>query len=239
VKQPKSITNGHSAAQHRGRFLLGDAVEYAAESGVVPAMERLLQLGDTQATSFFTHLHGNRLHHIERGDGRPLLMLHGACGGAANWYRLIQPLAIKHRVIALDLPGFGLSDPLEMHPPLGANVARTVIEWLDELAIGECDVVGTSFGSLVALRMALAYPARIGRIALINGVGLGRELPIALRLAALSPVSAVAMRPPAAGARRRAARVPVAIRQRERSQAHGRRLQSIQQLRRPARNSYR
>lgn len=194
-------SNGHSAIAHGGRFLLGDALTHEAESGVVAAMERLLQLGEARATSFFTPVHGHRLHHIEVGDGRPLVMLHGACGGCANWYRLLAPLAAKRRVLALDLPGFGLSEPLDIAPPLGVNVAHVISDWLGELGVDAFDLVGTSFGSLVAVRMAQRVPTRVGKVALINGVGLGRELPMALRIAALSPVSQLAMKPSRFGTR--------------------------------------
>ena len=201
MKSKSSSTNGHSAATHRGRFLLGDALTYESESGVVAAMERLLELGDVQATSFFSTVRAQRLHHIEAGSGSPVVFLHGACGGGANWYRLLGAISQRHRAIALDLPGFGLSDPLEIQPPLGQNVARVVIDWLNELAVDTFDIVGTSFGSLAALRLARLAPQRVGKIALINGVGLGRELPLALRVAALSPVSSLAMRPSRFGTR--------------------------------------
>ncbi len=164
-------------------------------------MARLLALSGAGAVSHFTELAGRRLHHIEAGSGPPVVLLHGACGGAANWFRLIGPLSRDHRVIALDLPGFGLSDAIHPEPPLGVQVAGLVQDWLNALGIARCAVVATSFGALAALRLAQREPARFKRIALIDAVGLGPDLPLALRIASLPPLAAVALKPSRFGTR--------------------------------------
>ena len=164
-------------------------------------MQRLLGLGGVDADSRIHTLDGRRLHHLEAGSGPPLILLHGASGGAANWYRMIGPLARSYRVLALDFPGFGLSEPIDPRPPLGTQMAALVLRWLDRVGISQADFAGTSFGGLAALRLAQTAPKRVRRVAVIDSVGLGRALPLTLRLASRPPFSAVALRPSRFGTR--------------------------------------
>ncbi|MEX2283493.1 MAG: alpha/beta fold hydrolase, partial [Gemmatimonadota bacterium] len=184
-----------------GRFALGDARALRERGGVVESMGQLLALGGARTNSHFTTAAGLRLHHLDAGNGPAVVLLHGACGGAANWFRLIAPLARTHRVIALDLPGFGLSDAIEPRPPLGGQIAELVAAWLEQLGIASCSVVGTSFGALPAFRLAQRDPGRVQRVALIDAVGLGRELPLPLRIASLPPLAPLALRPSRFGTR--------------------------------------
>ncbi|MGH7466345.1 MAG: alpha/beta fold hydrolase [Longimicrobiales bacterium] len=165
------------------------------------AMERLLALGGVAAQSRIVHVQGATLHHLELGAGPPLVLLHGATGGAANWFRLLGPLAQQQRVFALDLPGFGFSPAINPREPLGVCVAQLIECWLDATEIRNCVVVATSFGGLVALRLAQHVPERVRALVLIDSVGLGRELPRALRLACLGPLAAAALRPSRPGIR--------------------------------------
>src|SRR6185437_11167803 len=102
-----------------------------------------------------------------------------------NWFRVMAPLAARFRVLAPDLPGFALSGEIALEPPLGLRVADTIARWLDALSLPPADIVGTSFGGLVALRLAQRVPARVRRLALLAPAGLGADVPPLLRLAAL------------------------------------------------------
>jgi pimeloyl-ACP methyl ester carboxylesterase len=138
---------------------------------------------------------------LELGSGEPVVLLHGASGGAANWYRVLGPLSGAHHIVAPDLPGFGFSQALEPSAPLGAQVARLLLRWLDEQQIERFAVAGTSFGGLVALRIAQLAPERVRAVAVIDSVGFGRTLPLALRVACLPGISSVALRPSRRGIR--------------------------------------
>jgi pimeloyl-ACP methyl ester carboxylesterase len=164
-------------------------------------MERLLKLGGVAPRRRFTTVGGTSLHSLQAGSGRPLLLLQGAGGGAANWYRLFAALARFREVHALDLPGFGFSHPIQPERPLADAVARLIEGWLSEVGIDRCAVVATSFGSLAALRAAHLFPARMSRLVLLNGVGLGRELPLAVRLAGLPILGRMGARPSRSGTR--------------------------------------
>lgn len=163
-------------------------------------MWRLLELGHAACESRISTVDGQALHYLEAGSsGPPLILLHGASGGGANWYRLIGPLSRQWRVLAPDLPGFGFSDPIQPAYPLGRQVAAIIARWLTGLGIDRVDVVGTSFGGLVALRLPEFFA--VGRVIGVDAVGLSRGLPLLLRLATLPLLANLVARPSRRGTR--------------------------------------
>ena len=152
---------------------------------VAAAMQRLLHLGDSAARSSFAQVFGSRMHYLDEGSGAVIVLLHGGTGGGANWFRLFAPLAARHRVLAPDLPGFGLSAPRNLSGPLGGAAATLFEEWLRQLGVTKATVVGTSFGGLAALRLAQRASGLVERLFLLDSAGLDRSLHVALRLAAL------------------------------------------------------
>ena len=184
---------GRGAFGHRGRSAFIDG-------SLAAAMQALLDLGGVSCRSEYVPLSGGRrLHYLEAGSGEPLLLLHGAGGGAANWYRLLAPLSQRYRVLAPDLPGFGFSDPIVPQAPLGSQAAAHLAEWLAALGIERANAVGTSFGSLVALR--LADHVRLDRIVATDAVGLSPKTPLLLRLGTLPLVARAVVAPTRTGTR--------------------------------------
>ena len=177
--------SGHGVERRRGRSFFTPRTPDTHE--VRQALERaqaaLYRLGGIEVERFWTPLSEGAVHHVELGRGRPLLLLHGAGGGGANWYRVMGALAATRRVLAPDLPGFGFSDPVALRTPLGVRAAEHLEGWLDARAIRSCDVVGTSFGALAAMRLAQGVRVRVDRLVLIDAVGLGAELPWLVRCA--------------------------------------------------------
>jgi pimeloyl-ACP methyl ester carboxylesterase len=164
-------------------------------------MERLLAAAGVRARSRTIVVDGGPVHYLERGAGRALLLLHGGGGGGANWFRVLGALSRQARVLAPDLPGFGLSPARLGGGPLGWGAAGVVARFLDALGVREADVAGTSFGGLVALRLAQLRPDLVGRLVLLDSAGLGRDLPLAVRLAALPLLGPVLVRPGRTGTR--------------------------------------
>lgn len=162
-------------------------------------MAALLQVGDIQPKRRTDAADQYLIHSLELGSGRPLLLIHGASGGAANWYRLLGPLSQDHRVQAPDLPGFGLSPAITPRPALGEQAAGLLLAWTRSVTREPFDVVGTSFGGLVALRMAQRAPESVRGLVLIDSVGLGRMLPAVVRASALPGVGKMLLRPTKSG----------------------------------------
>jgi len=107
-------------------------------------------------------------------DGGPkqapaILLLHSAFSDAAfSWREVWGALAVKHRVIAPDMPGFGAS-----HAPDGidlATLAGALRELLGQLGVARATVVGNSFGVSAAISLASLYPDCVERLVFVNGV---------------------------------------------------------------------
>lgn len=113
------------------------------------------------------YLRGTGMHLIERGSGPPLLMIHGFGGSTFSFRHQIGPLSAHRRVIALDLPGFGLSDRPDSSPLSHTAQADRLREFIDRMEIERADVLGMSMGGAIALRLAAAYPERVERLLLV------------------------------------------------------------------------
>jgi pimeloyl-ACP methyl ester carboxylesterase len=95
------------------------------------------------------------------GSGAPLVLVHSLGTDRCVWHPVLEPLARERDVIAVDLPGFGESDPLPPgEPPEPRLLARAVASFAEELGIERPHVAGNSLGGWVALEMALAGDAR-------------------------------------------------------------------------------
>jgi pimeloyl-ACP methyl ester carboxylesterase len=119
----------------------------------------------------------------ESGDGPVVVLLHGAGSSYRTWHRVAPPLAVSHRVLAVDLPGFGTSAA----PPNGYDprlVADRVAESLHQLGAARYDLVGHSLGGAVATHLAARHPHRVGRLVLIAPLGLRPVSPLTAQAAA-------------------------------------------------------
>ena len=119
----------------------------------------------------FIEVDGVRLHFVERGEGRPLVLLHGNGTMIEDWVvsSLLDSLANTHRVIAFDRPGFGHSDRPRSRLWTPAAQAALIARALEELDIESATVVGHSFGTLVAAELALRHRSLVSGLALLGG----------------------------------------------------------------------
>jgi pimeloyl-ACP methyl ester carboxylesterase len=108
------------------------------------------------------------------GDGPPLLFLHGLGGLWQNWLLNLTAFMGSHRVVALDLPGFGESEmPAgEMTIP---GLAHAVDAVCRKLGLEEPVVVGNSMGGFVGAEMAVSFPTRVAKLVLVSAAGLSTE----------------------------------------------------------------
>jgi pimeloyl-ACP methyl ester carboxylesterase len=134
--------------------------------------------------SFREVVEGVELHWSERGAGSNIVVLHGLSDSERTWWPVMAELGQRHRVFGLDLPGCGLSARPDASYSLDWQ-ARLVAAWLDRVGISECDVVGHSYGGGLAMWLLLYRANAIRRLALVAPGGLGQEVAMELRLAAL------------------------------------------------------
>jgi pimeloyl-ACP methyl ester carboxylesterase len=140
---------------------------------------------------------GQAVNTIELGEGPPLVFVHGLSGSWQNWLEQLPVLADEHRVLALDLPGFGHS-PMPEGEIAIAGYARLLDRLLGERGIDAAAVVGNSMGGFIAAELAISFPRRVERLVLVSAAGLStyneprtvRALPALRRLERISAASA-------------------------------------------------
>ncbi len=114
----------------------------------------------------FTEINGLRVQFRVRGNGEPLLLLHGWGGSSLSFMAVSNQLESQFRVLAPDLPGFGFSQ----EPPEAwgaADYANIVAGLLVASGFGNVNVVGHSFGGLVATALATSRPGLVKRLVLV------------------------------------------------------------------------
>ncbi len=119
----------------------------------------------------FIEIDGARLHYLDKGDGPPLLLIHGLAGQMFNFtHSLLGLLAHDFRVIILDRPGSGYSlRPDDSLASLSAQ-ARVISRFCQALRLERPVIVGHSLGGAIALALALDHPDQVGALALIAPV---------------------------------------------------------------------
>ncbi len=117
---------------------------------------------------------GRRMNVIELGEGDPIVFIHGLSGSWQNWLENLPHFAREHRVVAMDLPGFGYSEmPAEKITISGYG--RMVDELLDQLGIERAAIVGNSMGGFVGAEIAIQYSTRVEKLVLVSAAGLSVE----------------------------------------------------------------
>jgi pimeloyl-ACP methyl ester carboxylesterase len=106
---------------------------------------------------------------LERGQGAPLLYLHGGAGIGIDG-PFLDLLAKERRVIAPSHPGFGKSSLPDWLDSID-DIAHVYLELMDRLALMRIDLIGFSIGGWIAAEMATKVPERISRLVLIGPVG--------------------------------------------------------------------
>ncbi len=121
-------------------------------------------------TTQYLVIDGHRIAYIEQGKGTPLILIHGIPTSKQLWRHVLPALAATQRVLALDLLNYGESDK-----PADANVSieaqsRMIVKFMDALQIDSADIVAHDIGGGVAQLLAVNYPERVDKLALIDAV---------------------------------------------------------------------
>lgn len=103
----------------------------------------------------------------EAGQGPAVVFVHGFGGSSFSWRGVLPVLAARHRVVALDLPGFGWSERNARIALDHRAQARRVRELLDHLGIAAAVVTGHSMGGAIAQHLALEAPERVAGLVLV------------------------------------------------------------------------
>jgi pimeloyl-ACP methyl ester carboxylesterase len=109
-------------------------------------------------------------------DAKPIVFVHGLSGSWPNWLEQLPTFAVEHRVITLDLPGFGHS-PMPRETISIAGYARMLDRLLDQLGVDAAAVVGNSMGGFIGAELAITFPQRVERLVLVSAAGISTHTP--------------------------------------------------------------
>jgi 2-hydroxy-6-oxo-6-(2'-aminophenyl)hexa-2,4-dienoate hydrolase len=132
---------------------------------------------DEGFASHFMEAAGIKTHYLEAGTGEPVVLVHGGGAGADAWgnWRSCLPLYAKsHRVFAVDMPGFGLTekpDP-KRYEYNQANRNKHLADFIAKLGLGPVNVVGNSMGGATSLGVVMARPDLVKKLVLMGSAGL-------------------------------------------------------------------
>lgn len=151
----------------------------------------LAQLKATWAAppSQFIEVQGMQVHLRDEGprdDPQPLVLLHGTSASLHTWDGWAAALSSRHRVIRIDLPGFGLTGPFADGDYRMPHYTGFIVALLDNLKVGQVVLAGNSLGGQIAWETALAYPQRVSRLILVDAAGFplnSTSVPIGFRIA--------------------------------------------------------
>jgi len=115
----------------------------------------------------FVKVNGLKTFYEDKGKGKPLLLIHGACSGTRIWVNQLSGLSNKLRVIAIDLPGHGKTDPLNERGTI-EWYADHVASFMKQIGLSKAVVGGTSMGGLVVQQLCLKYPQLVEKLIIVD-----------------------------------------------------------------------
>ena len=144
--------------------------------------------------SQFVSVDGLQVHLRDEGprnDPLPIVLLHGTSDSLHTWDGWAQALSPRRRVIRFDLAGFGLTGPSADNDYAIARYVRQVVAVLDHLGVPRVVLAGNSLGGQIAWATAVAAPARVAQLVLVDAGGYAmapQDVPLAFRLAQVGGV---------------------------------------------------
>jgi pimeloyl-ACP methyl ester carboxylesterase len=200
VDDPAAASDAVSPRRHRrlrvtalmvATVLVLGAVALYRTDLAVEALERY-----AGPASRFVEVEGMAVHYRDRGEGPAVLLLHGSSSSLHTWEDWSDRLTPTHRVVAVDLPGHGLTGP---HPE-GRYATRDTVAFLDAFAeaidLDRFALVGSSMGGRIAWAYTVLHPERVDGLVLVSAAGFPADGPprLVYRLARLPAVGAVMTR---------------------------------------------
>jgi len=135
------------------------------------------------------------VHYETHGHGRPVVLLHGWLESWDHWLGTMESLGRNHKAYALDFWGFGESGKQEGSFSV-QDYVEMVAQFMERLGIARAPIVGHSMGGTVSLGVALEYPERVQKVAVVGSPIEGGGLALFLRLAARRFLASLAYKVP-------------------------------------------
>lgn len=167
---PRRYPTVSSSNARRNSWMLLGAAALAASAYVVRERTRRAQ-AENPPVGRFVEVDGVRLHYMERGEGEPLVLLHGDGSLIQDFMSsgLVEAAARSYRVIVFDRPGYGYSERPRTTLWTPQAQAALLHRALRQIGVGPAVVLGHSWGTLVAVSLALAFPDQVKSLVLVSG----------------------------------------------------------------------
>jgi pimeloyl-ACP methyl ester carboxylesterase len=155
----------------RKAIVLGAAAAALAATAALNALAARRAERRNPPRGRFVEVDGVRLHYLERGEGPPVVLIHGNVVSSEDFALcgVLDRLAARHRVVAFDRPGFGHSERPRGRYWTAAAQAGLLARAFERLGLDRPVVLGHSWGAIVALALALDHPGAVGGLVLVSG----------------------------------------------------------------------
>lgn len=153
---------------------------YYGFPGTVATLARHAELAAADLHTENIQVGDHRIHYAIGGSGETVLMLHGFAADLYSWPRMARSLTTHYRVVAPDLPGFGLSSQVPSDNYDIAHQAERIRAFMDRLGLRQVHLVGNSMGGWIAADFAARYPDRVKTLTLIDTGGITTPRPSVL-----------------------------------------------------------
>lgn len=129
--------------------------------------------GNPREGSRYVELDGFTVHYRDEGNaaGPVLVMIHGVVASLHTWDGWVQAMSAHYRIIRFDVPGFGLTGPARDGVYNAERMLKVLVSLLDHLDISKASLIGNSLGGYIAWNFALAQPARVEKLILLDPAG--------------------------------------------------------------------
>ena len=140
--------------------------------------------------SKFIEVKNTKVHYQEKGEGPTLVLIHGTASSSHTWEQWIEILSSDFRVIAPDLPGFGMTGPRLDGKYGESDMLDLLDEFINKLAIDSLYLAGNSLGGFYTWKYAAQNPDKVKKMMVSNSLGYpsDKKKPLGFRLAS-SPVA--------------------------------------------------
>lgn len=144
----------------------------------------------TNEYSKFVKVNGYNIHYQDRGQDEVVILMHGIFSSLQTWDTWIDELSKNHRVIALDMPGFGLTGgPTELDDFNEEHALDAFETFVNKLDLDSVSLAGNSLGGYIAARYAARNPGRVNKLILLDPFGYPQDTPWILSIGTLPPVA--------------------------------------------------
>ena len=111
---------------------------------------------------------GKKVHYLEKGEGPPIILIHGFLYSTVMWKKNIEDLAKKFKVYVIDLWGWGYSERLKEQNYSYALYGKQIVGFMDALSIPRASLVGQSMGGGISVYVAAHFPDRVHKLILVD-----------------------------------------------------------------------